>query len=188
MQSIFSSNSPHGAMNEKASKSWGFRNQFLKFELPLKILEAKLYSCDLSFSSRYEFPTKACSPKQLCGSDKKDSKNRFLHREDSVEGDIAPFAEVPCFLPVVPRMTSCNPDLFQHMEYPHVKVVRAVSECWNSLGGIGATKTSGLFTWNGSINLLDRGKTRSCIALIISSPVMEVLEAIWDCPMLTEEI
>lgn len=27
--------------------------------------------------------------------------------------------------------------------HPQVKVVRAVSECWNSLGGIGATKKSG---------------------------------------------
>lgn len=27
--------------------------------------------------------------------------------------------------------------------HPQVKVVRAVSECWNSLGGIGDTKKSG---------------------------------------------
>lgn len=41
----------------------------------------------------------------------------YLHKDDSVEGYIAPFAEVPCFLPVVPRMTSSKPDLFQHREY-----------------------------------------------------------------------
>ncbi|KAL4562708.1 hypothetical protein LXL04_026738 [Taraxacum kok-saghyz] len=36
---------------------------------------------------------------------------------DSEEGCMAPFAQVPCFLPVVPRMTSCSPDLFQLIEY-----------------------------------------------------------------------
>lgn len=60
---------------------------------------------------------------------RKHSSNRFLHKDDSVEGYNAPFAEVPCFRPVVPRMTSCNPDLFQLIEYPHVIVVRELSEC-----------------------------------------------------------
>lgn len=55
-----------------------------------------------------------------------------------VAGESAPLAEVPCFLPVVPRTTSCMPDLLQHMEYPHVKVTRAVSACLNSMGGSGA--------------------------------------------------
>lgn len=41
----------------------------------------------------------------------------YLHRDDSVDGNSAPFAEVPCFLPVVPRITSCSPDLFQQIEY-----------------------------------------------------------------------
>lgn len=41
----------------------------------------------------------------------------YLHKDDSVDGESAPLAEVPCFLPVVPRMTSCRPDLFQHTEY-----------------------------------------------------------------------
>lgn len=69
---------------------------------------------------------------------KKISNNRFLHKDDSEDGDNAPLEDVPCFLPVVPRMTSCKPDLFQHIEYPHVKVDEAVSECRNSFGGIGA--------------------------------------------------
>lgn len=41
----------------------------------------------------------------------------YLHKDASVDGESAPLAEVPCFLPVVPRRTSWRPDLFQHMEY-----------------------------------------------------------------------
>lgn len=41
----------------------------------------------------------------------------YLHKVDSEEACIAPFAEVPCFRPVVPRITSCRPDLFQLIEY-----------------------------------------------------------------------
>lgn len=41
----------------------------------------------------------------------------YLHKDDSVDGYNAPFAEVPCVLPVVPRITSCKPDLFQQIEY-----------------------------------------------------------------------
>jgi len=34
-----------------------------------------------------------------------------------VEGKCAAFEDVPCFLPVVPKTTSCKPDLFQQIEY-----------------------------------------------------------------------
>lgn len=86
-----------------------------------------------------------------CPSDKKISNNRFLcnnsddgdyaistgefcssilstylHREDSVDGESAPLAEVPCFLPVVPRMTSCKPALFQQIEYLTIKAHRNI--------------------------------------------------------------
>lgn len=46
-----------------------------------------------------------------------DAMLSYLHKDDSVDGYCAPFAEVPCFLPVVPRITSCKPDLFQQIEY-----------------------------------------------------------------------
>jgi len=52
------------------------------------------------------------------------SSSLLLQSNDSVEGKCAAFDEVPCFLPVVPKTTSCNPDLFQQIEYryyPHVK-------------------------------------------------------------------
>lgn len=56
----------------------------------------------------------------------KASANLILQSNDSVEGKDAAFEDVPCFLPVVPKTTSCKPDLFQHIEYhitnyPHVK-------------------------------------------------------------------
>jgi hypothetical protein len=41
----------------------------------------------------------------------------YLQSIDSVEGKHAAFEDVPCFLPVVPKITSCKPDLFQHIEY-----------------------------------------------------------------------
>jgi hypothetical protein len=43
--------------------------------------------------------------------------NPYLQSNDSVEGKHAAFEDVPCFLPVVPKTTSCKPDLFQHIEY-----------------------------------------------------------------------
>jgi len=47
----------------------------------------------------------------------KASTNLLLQSNDSVEGKHAAFEDVPCFLPVVPRITSCKPDLFQQIEY-----------------------------------------------------------------------
>lgn len=41
----------------------------------------------------------------------------YLHKEACVDADKAPFAEVPCFRPIVPRTISCSPFLFQHIEY-----------------------------------------------------------------------
>lgn len=76
-------------------------------------------------------------------SDQNISSNRFLHKDDSVDGYCAPLAEAPCFLPIVPRTTSCKPDLFQQIEYPQVIVFKADSECWNSFGGIGAVQNNG---------------------------------------------
>lgn len=52
-----------------------------------------------------------------CLSDMKASANLILQSNDSVEGKHAAFEDVPCFLPVVPKTTSCKPDLFQHIEY-----------------------------------------------------------------------
>lgn len=38
-----------------------------------------------------------------------------------VDADRAPFVDVPCFLPFVPRMTSCKPNQFQQMEYLNIE-------------------------------------------------------------------
>lgn len=48
---------------------------------------------------------------------KKGRHPSYLQSNDSVEGKHAAFEDVPCFLPVVPRTTSCKPDLFQQIEY-----------------------------------------------------------------------
>lgn len=47
----------------------------------------------------------------------------YLHKDDCVDGNNAPFEDVPCFLPVVPRMTSCNSCLFQHIEYLNTSAI-----------------------------------------------------------------
>lgn len=57
-----------------------------------------------------------------CSSDMKASANLILQTNDSVEGKDGAFKDVPCFLPVVPKRTSCKPDLFWHIEY-HINCV-----------------------------------------------------------------
>jgi hypothetical protein len=101
-----------------------------------------------------------------------------LHKDDIVALDRAPFADVPCFLPVVPKTTSCKPKAFQQIEYPHVKHDKSSGDCWNSTGGIGALQKIGLFTLNGSGNMSDNGITRLYNALFTGSskdicPILE---------------
>ena len=41
----------------------------------------------------------------------------YLHKVDCVAGERGPFADAPCFRPIVPRMTSCLGELSQLIEY-----------------------------------------------------------------------
>jgi hypothetical protein len=41
----------------------------------------------------------------------------YLHKVDWVAGERGPFADAPCFRPIVPRMTSCRGEESQPIEY-----------------------------------------------------------------------
>lgn len=50
-------------------------------------------------------------------SETKRENKALLHKEDCVAGERGPFADAPCFRPIVPRMTSCRGEESQPIEY-----------------------------------------------------------------------
>lgn len=108
----------------------------------------------------------------------------YLHKVDSEEGCMALFPDVLCFRPVVPRMTSWRPDLFQlneylvvnlhvsltkmtllpsikkqaNLTYLHVKVDALVSVWWNTSRGTEATENNGCHVQKQEHEYLDGNK------------------------------
>lgn len=58
-------------------------------------------------------------------------RSSYLQSNDSVEGKHAALEDVPCFLPVVPKTTSCNPNWFQQIEYLLNQPNRVTLKNWN---------------------------------------------------------